>query len=176
MLRPSSPFLNTTHLLLFALPFSLGCATRLPVSQSNVRADHILIIKSQHNMTLLANGKVIQTYKVALGRGRGGPKQREGDHETPEGLYIIDSKNAHSRFHRALHISFPNVDDRKRAQLAGVKPGSEIMIHGIQNGLGWIGTLHQTIDWTDGCVAVTDSQIDEVWNLVPIGTPVEIRH
>lgn len=177
MLRLSSLILrSTTGLILLALPLSLGCATKSPLSQPSLHADQILIIKSQHNMTLLANGKVIGTYKVALGRGRGGPKQREGDHETPEGLYIIDSKNAHSRFHRALHISYPNIDDRKRAQLAGVKPGGEIMIHGIQNGLGWIGSLHQVIDWTDGCIAVTDPQIDEVWNLVPVGTPVEIRH
>ena len=126
-------------------------------------------------MTLLANGKVLKTYEVALGRGAGNAKQREGDHETPEGHYVIDSRNAHSRFHRALHISYPNTDDRKRAQAADVAPGGQIMIHGIQNGLGWIGSLQHEVDWTDGCIAVTDAEIDEIWNLVPIGIPIEIR-
>ena len=127
-------------------------------------------------MTLLANGNVLKIYKVALGKGSGNAKQREGDHETPEGSYIIDSRNTHSRFHRALHISYPNAEDLKRAQAEGVAPGGQIMIHGIQKGLGWLGSLQQKIDWTDGCVAVTDSEIDEVWRLVPIGTTVEIRH
>lgn len=127
-------------------------------------------------MILLTNNTVLKTYKVAIGKGSGGPKQHEGDHETPEGFYIIDSKNAQSRFHRALHISYPNADDRKRAQTADVNPGGLIMIHGIQNGLSWLGSLQHTIDWTDGCIAVTDSEIDEVWKLVPVGTAVEIRH
>jgi murein L,D-transpeptidase YafK len=139
-------------------------------------ADRILILKSQHTMSLLSNGKVIKTYKVALGKGPGGAKQREGDHETPEGIYVIDSRNAHSRFHRALDVSYPNADDRKRAKALGIDPGGQIMIHGIQNGLGWIGRLHQRIDWTDGCIAVTDSEMDEVWKMVPNGTTVEIRH
>jgi murein L,D-transpeptidase YafK len=141
----------------------------------DTHADQILVVKSQHSMTLLAKGKVLKTYKVALGKGNGKAKQREGDHETPEGHYIIDSRNAYSRFHRALHISYPNIDDRKRAQAAGVSPGGQIMIHGIQNGLGWIGSLQHEIDWTDGCIAVTDAEIDEISNLVPIGTPIEIK-
>jgi len=127
-------------------------------------------------MTLFTNGKALKTYKVALGRGSGAAKQREGDHETPEGFYTIDNRNAHSRFHRALHISYPNSEDKRRAQQEGVVPGSLIMIHGIQNGLGWIGSLQQKIDWTDGCIAVTDPEIEEIWDLVPLGTPVEIRH
>ncbi len=124
----------------------------------------------------MANGKALKTYRVALGRGTGKAKQREGDHETPEGLYTIDSRNARSHFHRSLHISYPNNEDRNRAQAAGVAPGGQIMIHGIQNGLGWLGPLQRTIDWTDGCIAVTDSEIDEIWNLVPNGTPIEIGH
>lgn len=115
-------------------------------------------------------------YSVSLGKGSGKAKQREGDRETPEGFYIIDSKNSHSRFHRALHISYPNVKDRQSAEGVGVAPGGQIMVHGIQNGLGWIGSLQQRIDWTDGCIAVTDPEIEEIWNLVPLGTPVEIRH
>ena len=158
--------------LLFAI---FGCNSNSSPLPQDIHADQILVVKSQHSMTLLANGKVLKTYKVALGRGDGKGKQREGDHETPEGHYIIDNRNAHSHFHRALHISYPNLDDRKSAQTAGVSPGGQIMIHGIQNGLGWIGSLHHEIDWTDGCIAVTNAEIEEVWNLVPLGTPIEIR-
>jgi murein L,D-transpeptidase YafK len=157
--------------LLFA---TFGCNSK-PSLPQDVHADQILVVKSQHSMTLLANGRVLKTYKVALGRGSGKAKQREGDHETPEGHYIIDSKNAHSHFHRALHVSYPNIGDTKRAKATGVSPGGQIMIHGIQNGLGWIGSLQHEVDWTDGCIAVTDSEIEEVWDLVPLGTPIEIR-
>ena len=114
-------------------------------------------------------------FEVALGRGPNGPKQRMGDHKTPEGEYVIDAKKSHSRFYRALHISYPNQMDRKRAQEAGVDPGGDVEIHGIQNGLGWIGGVHRRFDWTDGCIAVTDDEIDEIWNQVTVGTPVEIK-
>jgi murein L,D-transpeptidase YafK len=164
-----------TLALAFLLFATLSCNSNSSTLPQNIHADQILVIKSQHSMTLLANGKVLKTYKVALGKGIGKAKQSEGDHETPEGFYTIDSRNAHSRFHRALHISYPNNDDRKRAESEGVPPGSQIMIHGIQNGLGWLGSLQHEIDWTDGCIAVTDVEIDEIWNLVPVGTPIEIR-
>ncbi len=111
-------------------------------------------------MELLAGGKVIRTYKVALGRGGLAPKEREGDARTPEGHYVIDSRNEHSGFYRALHISYPNAEDRKRAMQQGVAPGGAIMIHGIKNGFGWLGAGHRTVDWTAGCVAVTDEEID----------------
>ena len=163
-------------ILSFVLFFLFGCASKQPAARYDVHADHIVVEKSQHSLTLTANGKVLKTYRVSLGTGRGEAKQREGDHETPEGFYVIDSKNTHSRFHRALHISYPNAQDRQRAEEAGVAPGGQIMIHGIQNGLGWLGSLHHRIDWTDGCIAVTDPEVEEIWNLVPIGTPVDIRH
>ena len=126
-------------------------------------------------MELLAGGKVIRTYKVALGRGGLAPKEREGDERTPEGHYFIDSRNEHSGFYRALHISYPNAEDRRRAEQLGVAPGGAIMIHGIKNGFGWLSASHRTMDWTAGCIAVTDPEMDEVWKLVPVGTPVEIR-
>jgi len=139
------------------------------------KADSILILKKDHVLELLKNGKVIRTYKVALGRGGLAPKEREGDGRTPEGHYIIDSRNADSHYHKALHISYPSADDRKRAAKLGVSPGGAIMIHGLPNGIGWIGSAHRLYDWTLGCIAVTDSEIDEIWNLVPVGTPVEIQ-
>ncbi len=139
------------------------------------KADSILILKHDHLLELLADGKVIRTYKVALGSGGLARKERQGDGRTPEGRYVIDSRNVHSSYHKALHVSYPNAEDRKRAAALGVSPGGDIMIHGLPNGRGWIGPAHQTIDWTLGCIAVTDQEIDEIWNLVPLGTPVEIR-
>ena len=139
------------------------------------KADSILIFKKDHVMELLVGGKVIRTYKVALGRGGLEPKQSEGDARTPEGHYTIDSRNAASRFYKALHISYPDAEDRKRAARLGVASGGAIMIHGIPNGMAWLGAVHRAYDWTAGCVAVTDGEMDEIWNLVPVGTPVEIR-
>jgi len=138
-------------------------------------ADSVLILKKDHLLELLKGGKVIRTYRVALGRGGLAAKEREGDELTPEGNYIIDSRNAASHYHKALHISYPNVEDRQRAAKLGVSPGGAIMIHGLPNGLGWMGPAHRAYDWTLGCVAVTDAEIDEIWDMVPDGTPVEIR-
>jgi len=143
--------------------------------QSPTRADSILILKKDHTLELLSNGKVIRTYKVALGRGGLAPKDRQGDARTPEGHYIIDSRNEHSAYHKALHISYPDAEDRRRAGKLGASPGGDIMIHGLPNGMGWLGSTHRAYDWTLGCVAVTDAEIDEIWKLVPVGTPVEIR-
>jgi murein L,D-transpeptidase YafK len=139
------------------------------------KADSILILKKDHVLELLAGGKVIRTYKVALGQGGLAPKEREGDGRTPEGHYVIDGRNAASHYHRSLHVSYPNAEDRKRAAKLGVSPGGAIMIHGLPQGEGWIGAAHRLHDWTLGCVAVTDAEIEEIWNLVPVGTPVEIR-
>jgi murein L,D-transpeptidase YafK len=115
---------------------------------------------------------VLRAYKIALGRNPVGPKTHKGDHKTPEGEYVVD---ANSRFYRALHISYPNESDRERARKEGRDPGGDVEIHGIENGLGWIGKLHRSFDWTDGCVALTDPEMDEVWRSVAVGTAVEIR-
>ena len=153
----------------------LAASLASPAQQPPPHADSILILKKDHVLQLLSGGKVIRTYKVALGTGGLAPKQREGDARTPEGRYIIDSRNAASEYHKALHISYPNADDRKRAARLGVAPGGAVMIHGLPNGRGFIGSAHRLYDWTLGCVAVTDQEIDEIWTLVPVGTPVEIR-
>ncbi len=141
----------------------------------NIIADKILVEKKARRLTLLAKGQVIKTYKVALGRSSAGPKEREGDNKTPEGTYIIDSRNMKSNYYLALHISYPNAKDINRARELGVSPGGDIMIHGIKEGFGWIGGCHRWLDWTKGCIAVTNNEIDEIVKLVPIGTVVEIR-
>ncbi|MRR34517.1 peptidase, partial [bacterium] len=126
-------------------------------------------------MLLLSKGKVLKSYRIALGGDPVGPKVRQGDNKTPEGTYTIDSRNRDSRYHRALHISYPNENDKKRARDLGVSPGGDIMIHGIKSGFGWAGDAHADSDWTKGCIAVTDEEIEELFKLVPDGTIVEIR-
>jgi len=120
-------------------------------------------------------GQVLKTYKIALGGEPVGAKTMQGDHRTPEGDYVINSRNTHSQFHRSLHISYPNAADRERARKLGVAPGGDVYIHGLPNGYGFIGAAHRARDWTDGCIAVTDQEIEEIWKLVDDGTPVEIR-
>jgi tetratricopeptide (TPR) repeat protein len=141
----------------------------------NGTADRVLIEKKERRLTLLAKGKVLKTYPIALGGNPIGPKERQGDNKTPEGTYVIDARNKNSRFHLSLHVSYPNEKDRKRARALGVAPGGDIMIHGIKNGLAWAGEKHAEVDWTQGCIAVTDEEIEEIEKVVPNGTAVEIR-
>ena len=138
------------------------------------RVDRILVLKSAHTLELLRNGKITGRYKVALGDPTG-PKLQRGDKKTPEGVYFVDGKNAHSLFHRALHLSYPNAADRERARKLGVNPGGDIEIHGLPKQYAWMGAAHRSMDWTTGCIAVTNREIDEIWDEVAVGTPVEIR-
>ncbi len=140
-----------------------------------MHADRVLVLKKERTLQLLSHGKVIKTYKVALGGDPVGPKTRQGDHKTPEGIYILDLRNAHSRFYRAIHISYPNERDRAQARKEGVAPGGDVFVHGLPNGFGAIGAAHRLKDWTDGCIAVTDDEMDEIWMAVQDGTPIEIR-
>lgn len=139
------------------------------------RVDRVVVIKSERTLELMSRGKLVKTYKVALGGDPTGPKTRQGDHKTPEGVYVLDSRNVHSQFHKALHISYPNAHDRAEALAKGESPGGDVFVHGLPNGYGWIGSKHRLKDWTDGCIAVTDEEIDEIWKLVADGTPIEIR-
>ena len=138
-------------------------------------ADKVLIEKKARRLTLFAKGKQLKSYPIALGGNPDGPKERQGDNKTPEGIYRIESRNRNSSYHLALRISYPNERDKKRAQRLGVSPGGDIMIHGIKNGFSWVGGLHTELDWTKGCIAVTDQEIEEIEKLVPNGTTVEIR-
>jgi murein L,D-transpeptidase YafK len=149
----------------------LCCASATNTSQ----ADKIVIVKSTRTMTLLSGEKILKTYKVALGTVPVGPKRVEGDHKTPEGNYVIDFRNPQSQFHMALHISYPSAADQEKARKLGARPGGAIMIHGLAKSFAYLGPLHRQTDWTDGCVAVTNAEIEEIWKLVPVGTRVEIR-
>ena len=137
--------------------------------------DRILIEKSTRRLMLISQGEVLKSYKIALGGNPIGPKERQGDNKTPEGTYVIDTRNRDSRFHLSLRISYPNERDKIRAKELGVSPGGDIMIHGIKNGFSWVGDAHTGIDWTKGCIAVTDQEIEEIDKLAPNGTIVEIR-
>jgi murein L,D-transpeptidase YafK len=142
---------------------------------SSPRADGVLVLKKERTLQLLSRGKVLKTYKVALGADPVGAKAKQGDHRTPEGIYILDSRNAHSQFYKSIHISYPNARDRSAARQKQVSPGGDVFVHGLPNGYGWVGASHRLKDWTDGCVAVTNEEIDEIWKAVPNGTVIEIR-
>lgn len=138
-------------------------------------ADKVLIEKQERRLTLLSKGEVIRTYKIALGGNPVGPKERQGDNKTPEGIYIIDARNDNSGYHLALHISYPNEKDKMRARELGVSPGGDIMIHGLKNDFPQVGAAHAQVDWTEGCIAVTNREMEEIYKFVPNGTIVEIR-
>ena len=139
------------------------------------RANLVLVEKQARRLTLLRDGRVLKIYDIALGGDPVGHKQEEGDSRTPEGAYAIDFKNPRSRFHLSLRVSYPNAADRSSAQQRSVPPGGDIMIHGRPNGLGLFGGLVLTRDWTDGCIAVTNGQIEEIWSMVDLNTAIEIK-
>jgi murein L,D-transpeptidase YafK len=124
---------------------------------------------------LISNNQIIKSYKISLGLVPKGHKEYEGDKKTPEGLYFINDKNPNSGYHKNLGISYPNEQDIKHAESIGKSPGGLIKIHGIKNGFAWIGRFHLLFDWTLGCIAVTNREIDELYENVEIGTPIEIR-
>ena len=133
------------------------------------------VLKRGRTLQLLSQGKVIRSYKVARGGVPIGPKARQGDHKTPEGVYVLDSRNTHSQFYKSIHISYPSVREREAARQRGVSAGGEVFVHGLPNGYGWVGSSHWLKDWTDGCIAVTNTEMDEIWQAVADGTPIEIR-
>lgn len=138
-------------------------------------ADRIEVHKAKREMLLLRGGKVIRRYYVGLGQSPVGPKQRQGDSKTPEGVYAISGRNPASGYHLGLRISYPNADDVERARIAGEDPGGDIMIHGWRNNETESERRVRAADWTAGCIAVTNEEIEEIWRLVPNGTPIEIK-
>lgn len=142
---------------------------------SGLKADKVVVLKRERRLLLLHQGRVVRAYRIALGRNPEGPKVRDGDGRTPEGRYVLDWRNEHSRFHRSIHISYPNAADRARARRLGVRPGGDIMIHGLPGRLANLGPAHARRDWTEGCIAVTNREIDEIWSVIEDGTVIEIH-
>lgn len=162
-------------LMIFAL-FIPGCSgSSNRISIENAKVDRVILKKSERMLILMKGKTVLKSYKVALGKNPVGPKKQEGDNKTPEGSYIIDRHDSKSSFHLSLHISYPSEADREQAIRSGVRPGGDIMIHGIKNGMGWIGPLHRLVDWTQGCIAVTNREIEEIYALVLDGTSIDLQ-
>jgi hypothetical protein len=142
----------------------------------DIEAQRVVVEKSRRRLSLVhREGHVLKTYRVALGRSPVGPKTRDGDGKTPEGMYRVDRRNPHGPHHLALYVSYPDAEDRERAERLGVPPGGNIAIHGLPEGFGFLGPLHRLVDWTQGGIAVTDAEIEEIWRAVPDGAPVDIR-
>jgi murein L,D-transpeptidase YafK len=136
-------------------------------------ADKVLVLKGERKLLLMKGNEVLKTYTVSLGGNPVGLKVREGDRKTPEGNYVLDRHNAHSQYHRSIHISYPNAEDVARARKLGVPTGGDLFIHGLPN--DFKGSDQQQGDWTNGCIAVTNAEIDEIWRVVADGTPIEIK-
>ncbi len=137
--------------------------------------DYVVVDKSDQTMFLIVNKTKLKEYSVSLGGNPVGHKNQEGDQRTPEGWYILDYKKADSDYYKAIHISYPNKEDRAAAASAGLNPGGQIMIHGQKNGSDVPASIVQQFNWTAGCIAVTNVEMDEVWNLVEVGTPIVIQ-
>lgn len=153
-----------------------GCAGRPATPTIPTIADQVVVEKAARRMKLMSRGEVFREYRVALGDNPIGHKQREGDERTPEGDYLLDWRNPHSNYYKAIHISYPNAEDRFLARSNGHSPGGMIMIHGLPNHIVSDVVRQEYLgrDWTDGCIALTNQEMDEVWNLVPDGTPIRI--
>ncbi len=139
------------------------------------KADSVVVVKSEKKLYLYKAGQVLASYTVVFGASPNGHKQQQGDERTPEGRYTLDYKKADSAFHKAIHISYPNAKDTEAAKKRGVDPGGAVMIHGQKNGFAWASFLTQRFNWTNGCVALANADMDAVWEAVEAGTPIEIK-
>lgn len=152
-----------------------GAETTPTVDVTRAQADAVLVEKGRRRLTLLVARREKKSYRIALGGEPEGPKRCRGDNRTPEGRYMLDYRNANSKFYRAIHISYPNAEDLKRAKVLGCQPGGDVMIHGLPREKQWAGWAHSLVDWTQGCIAVSNREMDEIWEAVADGTPIEIR-
>ncbi len=171
MKRPLFPTFLTLALLV--LLFTPNLAAQDP--QPAQKADFVLVKKSKSRLYLMSDGKIIKDFHVVFGENPVGHKQQEGDKRTPEGRYTLDFKKSDSAYYKAIRISYPDKKDVQRAKERGQKPGGHIMIHGQKNGRGWLAPFSRFFNWTDGCIAVTDAEIEEIWSAVDAGTPIEIH-
>lgn len=139
------------------------------------KADRVVVLKTERKLVLMRDDRVLRIFRVALGRYPVGHKQRQGDAKTPEGAYTLDFKLKKSSFYRAIRVSYPNQQDISSARERGVDPGGKIMIHGLPNDMSASRVGHPMIDWTQGCIAVTNREMDEIWSMIDPGTPIEIH-
>jgi murein L,D-transpeptidase YafK len=139
------------------------------------QADSVLVVKSERKLYLLKAGRILRTFNVGLGLQPVGPKQRSGDFRTPEGRYLLERRNVDSDYFLSIQVSYPNDDDRARARAQGVDPGGQIMIHGLPNEPRYDLKHYQGSDWTDGCIAVSNSDMVDIWLMTRESTPIEIR-
>jgi murein L,D-transpeptidase YafK len=138
-------------------------------------ADYVLVDKSDRKLYLFKAGRVLREFDVSLGLVPHGAKQREGDFRTPEGKYYLDGRNANSDYFLSIHVSYPNEADRARARAQGIDPGGQIMIHGWPNEPKFDLRRYEDTDWTDGCIAVSNSDMVDIWLMTREFTPIEIR-
>ncbi len=138
-------------------------------------ADRVIVTKNERRLYLMREGEILRSYRVALGRVPKGTKIYQGDGRTPEGVYTLAEFNAGSRFYRSIRVSYPNEQDRARARALGQTVGGDVMLHGLPPERRAYGPEHWRFNWTNGCIAVTDEEIDEIWQRVEVGTPIEIR-
>lgn len=162
-------FQKSSLLLLSLLTPALINASDFPV------ADLVVVEKDKRELHLLADGEIFRTFKIALGIVPEGDKKQEGDFKTPEGRYLLDARNPNSEFFLSIHISYPSPADRRESAELGVSPGSAIMIHGQPNEPSRSETYYRTQDWTNGCIAVSNSDMIDIWLMTPDNTPIEIR-
>jgi murein L,D-transpeptidase YafK len=162
-------------LLIKSLSIVLFLVMQAAICLSAQKADAVLVVKSEKRLYLLKNGKPFASYHVTFGGQPTGHKQAQGDQRTPEGHYILDYKNPNSKFYKSIHVSYPNARDRANARRLGVDPGGDIMIHGQTNGWGWAAPVVQFFSWTDGCIALSNKDMDRVWAAVDPGTPIQIK-
>lgn len=161
-------------LLLFVIGFTAYYFYPEPILPKGSKIDSIVVFKSKRQLLAYSKGNLLKTYKIALGRQPVGAKHFEGDRKTPEGIYFINDKNPNSGWHKNLGISYPNQKDIETAKAKGKSAGGNIKIHGLQNGKGYIGKLHRIQDWTLGCIAVTNEEVDELYCAVEKGCKIEI--
>ncbi len=138
-------------------------------------ADRVLVEKGKRKLHLLQNGKAFRSFDIALGNAPEGHKREEGDSRTPEGVYLLDLRNPDSDFFLSIRVSYPNAEDRRQASERGVRPGGQIMIHGQPNVPTYSAGFYKTADWTDGCIAVSNSDMIDIWLMTPDNVPIEIR-
>jgi len=146
--------------------------SRLP---ANVSIDKMVVFKSRKQLQVYSGGKLLKIYPISLGFCPVGKKEAERDGKTPEGSYFINAKNPHSICYKNLGISYPNKADILNAKNKGKAPGGDIKIHGLSNRHRFIGKFHRWRNWTDGCIGLTDAEVDELYEHTTIGTPIEIK-